>query len=116
MRKTLMLAALLLSSAAHAQVSGAVTFAYTPSGDNNGDGLTNRPCEFFQINNQSKWYAVPMTSLGSNMQTVKVENAAQEYLRNNESPNAVITFWIYGPVDNCSGALRADGISVGVFH
>lgn len=108
MRKTLILAALLLSGAAHAE-SGPVTVAYTPSGDSAGD---NRLCEFFQIGSP-QWYSVPMTSLGSNAQVLKIENAAQEYLRNPASPNAVVSFSIVGLA---CGQPRADGIFVGVMH
>jgi hypothetical protein len=90
-------------------VSSPVFDVYTSSGSSSGD---NRPCEFFiaSVNGNWTWFAIPWVYLGSNAQALKVENAHQEYLKDPNSPNAVVSFLAYGPVANCTNALQADGI------
>jgi hypothetical protein len=90
-------------------VSSPVYEVYTSSGSSSGD---NRPCEFFvaNVNGNWTWFAIPWVNLGANAQALKVENAHQEYLKNSNSPNAVVSFTAYGPVANCDGIFQADGI------
>jgi hypothetical protein len=89
-------------------VTSPVYDVFTPSGSTSGD---NRPCEFFvaSFNGTSAWFAIPLVYLGANAQVLKVENAHQEYLKDPNSPNAVVKFTAYAPVANC-GAYQADGI------
>jgi hypothetical protein len=100
-------ATILLGSSA--VVAHTVTVLDT-GGGGPSNGVDDRPCVFFQVDNQSTWYAIP----DSSPHKVQAYNTVHDsFITGGGQP---LDFSIGNPVGACSNVQEAVGILQGVYH